>query len=198
VSRRWVWVVVLQFMIVNAAVVGGVQVLGPAVADETFGRAGWGVALGCQTVGAVAGGLLATRWLPRRALLLGVALILLEALPLLALGLAPRLAVLLPALFLSGVAAELFTLAWDLSLQQNVPGEKLARVYSYDMIGSFVGVPVGQLAVASVTVAVGTATTLVGCGVLVVVVTLAALTSREVRTLRRVSRTPDATVADQA
>src|SRR3712207_9021936 len=37
VSRRWVWVVVLQFMIVNAAVAGGLHVLGPTVADETFG-----------------------------------------------------------------------------------------------------------------------------------------------------------------
>jgi predicted MFS family arabinose efflux permease len=198
VSRRWVWVVVLQFMIVNAAMVGGEQVLGPAVADETFGRAGWGVALACQTVGAVAGGLFATRWLPRRALFVGVALIVLMALPLLALGLAPRLVVLIPALFLCGVATELFTLAWDLSLQQNVPGEKLARVYSYDMIGSFVAVPVGQLAVGPVALAAGSSATLVGCAVLIVVVTLAALTSREIRTLRRVSRTPDLTVPDQA
>jgi MFS family permease len=71
-SRRWVWIVVLQFMIVNAAVVGGAQVLGPAVADETFGRAAWGMVLACQTAGAVVGGLLAARWLPRRALLYGV------------------------------------------------------------------------------------------------------------------------------
>jgi MFS family permease len=191
ISRRWVWVVVLQFMLVNAAVVGGEQVLGPAVADDTIGRAGWGVALASQTVGALACGLLATRWLPRRALFLGVALIVLMAPPLLALGLAPRLAVLIPAMFLCGVAMELFTLAWDLSLQQNVPADKLARVYSYDMIGSFVAVPVGQLAVGPIAAAAGASPTLVGCAVLIVVVTLAALTSQEVRTLERSTPTPD-------
>jgi MFS family permease len=198
VSRRWVWVVVLQFMIVNAAVTGGEQVLGPAVADETFGRAGWGLALACQTAGAVVGGLVAVRWLPRRALLFGVVLVLLFAAPLLALGLAPHLVVLIPAMFLCGVAMEQFTIAWDLSLQENVPGDKLARVYSYDMIGSSVAMPVGQLAVGPVAAAAGFSATLVGGAALVVVVTLAALTSREVRSLRRVSRTSQPEAVDQA
>lgn len=185
VSRRWVWVVVLQFMIINAAMVGGQQVLGPAVADDTFGRAAWGVALACQTAGAVVGGLLAARWLPDRALLLGVAVTVLMAPPLLALGLAPYLAVLIPAMFVTGVAMEQFTIAWDVSLQENVPGEKLARVYSYDMIGSMVAVPAGQLAVGPVAATAGTTATLVGCAVLIVLVTAAALTSRQVRELRR-------------
>jgi MFS family permease len=185
VSRRWVWVVVLQFMVVNAAMSGGAQVLGPSVADDTFGRAGWGLALACQTAGAVAGGVLAARWLPRRALFFGTALIVLEAPPLLALGLAPHLVVLLPAMFLTGVAMEQFTIAWDLSLQENVPGEKLARVYSYDMIGSMLAVPLGQLAIGPVAARVGASATLVGCAVLVVATTCAALASRQVRELRR-------------
>jgi len=185
VSRRWVWVVVLQFLIVNAAMVGGQQVLGPAIADDNFGRAAWGLALACQTAGAVAGGVFAARWLPNRALLFGVVLTVCEAPPLLALGLAPHLAVLIPAMFLAGVAMEQFAIAWDVSLQENVPGDKLARVYSYDMIGSMVAVPVGQLAVGPIAAAAGTGPTLVGCATLVVLVTGAALTSRQVRELRR-------------
>jgi MFS family permease len=185
ISRPWVWVVVLQFMIVNAAMAGGSQVLGPAIADEHFGRAGWGVALACQTAGAVAGGVLAARWLPRRALAYGVALVTLAAPPQLALGVAPHLAVLLPAMFLCGMALEQFVVAWDLSLQENIPGEKLARVYSYDMIGSYVAVPVGQLAVGPIAASIGNSQTLTGCAVLIVVTTLAGLLSREVRTLQR-------------
>jgi predicted MFS family arabinose efflux permease len=192
VSRRWVWVVVLQFMIVNAALSGGQRILGPAIADETFGRAGWGVALAGMTAGAIAGGLLGVRWLPERALFLGVAMVVLMPAPLLALGLAPHLAVLVPAMFVCGVAMELFTLAWDLSLQQNVPGDKLARVYSYDMIGSMVAVPAGQLAVGPVAAVAGATATLVGCTVLTVAVTLAALTSRDVRTLRRHAQVSEA------
>lgn len=187
-SRSWVWIVVLQFMIVNAAVVGGMHVLGPSVADDTFGRAAWGVALACQTGGALVGGLIAARWLPERALLFGVALIVLFAPPLLVLGLAPHLALLLPAMFLTGWASEQFTIAWDLSLQQNVPGEKLARVYSYDIIGSIVAVPIGQLVVGPVAAAAGTAPTLAGCAVLVVVTTCAALFSGQIRALRRLSQ----------
>jgi MFS family permease len=185
VSRRWVWVVVLQFMIVNAAMVGGQQVLGPAVADNTFGRTAWGFALASQTAGALVGGIVAARWLPRRALLFGVALVVMDAAPLLALGVAPHLVVLIPAMFLCGFAMEQFTIAWDLSLQENVPGEKLARVYSYDMVGSSVAMPIGELAVGPVAVAVGPTATLVGCAGLILAVTSAALLSREVRVLRR-------------
>lgn len=198
VSRRWVWVVVLQFMLVNAAMVGGEQVLGPAIADETFGRAGWGIALASQTAGAVVGGLVAVRWLPRRALLFGVVMVAVFGLPLLALGLAPHLVAIIPAMFLCGIAMEQFTIAWDLSLQQNVPGEKLARVYSYDMVGSYVAVPVGGLTAGPVAAAAGTTATLVGGAVLIVVVTGIALCSREVRTLRRVSRIAEPAPTEQA
>ncbi|TDV42605.1 MFS transporter [Actinophytocola oryzae] len=193
VSRSWVWVVVLQFMIVNAAVVGGAQVLGPVVADETFGRAAWGLSLACQTAGAVVGGILAARWLPRRALLFGVALVTLAAPPLLVLGVVPHLAVLMPAMFLCGLALEQFTIAWDLSLQENVPGDRLARVYSYDMIGSYIAVPVGGLATGPIASAAGTGPTLVGCAVLIVVTTLVALVSRQIRTLRRGSEVSEPT-----
>lgn len=185
VSRPWVWIVVLQFMIVNTAMSGGEQVLGPAVADSTFGRGAWGIALASQTAGAVVGGLFAARWLPSRALLYGVALVIMEAPPLLALGLAPHLVVVIPAMFLCGMAMEQFVVAWDLSLQENVPGEKLARVYSYDMIGSMVAVPIGQLTIGPVAASIGSSATLVWCAALIVITTLVTLLSRDVRALSR-------------
>lgn len=185
VSRTWVWVVVVQFMVVNAAVVGGLHVLGPAIADDTIGRTAWGFALAAETAGALAGGVLAARWLPRRALGFGVALTSVIAVPLLLLAHGPSVVVMLVVMFAAGVGLEQFTIAWDLSLQQNVPGDRLARVYSYDMVGSFVAVPIGQLVAGPVAVAVGTSATLTGAAVLIVVATAAALLSQEVRTLRR-------------
>ena len=65
--------------------------------------------------------------------------------PLLVLAHDPAVPVLLVAMFAAGVGLEHFTIAWDLSLQQNVPGDRPARVYSYDMVGSFVAIPIGQL-----------------------------------------------------
>ncbi|GAA4940878.1 MFS transporter [Streptomonospora halophila] len=182
-ARPWVWIVVLQFMVVNAAWSGGVKVLGPAVADATIGRGLWGVVLSAETFGALAGGLLAARWQPRRALLLGVSLVALDALPLLTLGYAPTVPFLLPAMFLTGVALEQFGVAWEVSLQQNIPPEKLARVYSYDALGSFVALPLGETAAGPLAALVGIRPTLGGGAALIVLACLAALSVPGVRRL---------------
>ncbi|MFD0803439.1 MFS transporter, partial [Streptomonospora algeriensis] len=184
-SRPWVWIVVLQFMIVNAVWSGGVKVLGPAVADETIGRGLWGVVLSAETLGAVVGGLLAARWQPRRALLFGVSLTAMDALPLLTLGYAPTVPFLLPAMFLTGLALEQFGVAWEVSLQQNIPPEKLARVYSYDALGSFIALPIGETAAGPLAAMVGTRPALAGGAVLVAAACLTAISVPGVRTLTR-------------
>lgn len=66
-----------------------------------------------------------------------------------------------------------------------MPPNRLARVYSYDALGSCLAIPVGQVAVGPVAERVGLAPTLLGCAALVVVATLFALASSEVRGLRR-------------
>ena len=42
---------------------------------------------------------------------------------------------------------EQFGIAWETTMQEHIPPDKLARVYSYDMVGSFVAIPIGQVAV---------------------------------------------------
>lgn len=187
-SRTWIWVVVLQFTVVNAAVSGGVLVIGPLIADGTFGRAGWGLVLAAETGGLVLGALLATRWRPNRALAIGVALVLCNALPLVALAKAPTLVLLIAAMLVTGVAIELGAVAWDVSMQENVPADKLARVYSYDVLGSLIAVPGGQIAAGTLVEHWGREPVLLCGAALVVVATLLALCSRQVRGLRR--RTP--------
>lgn len=183
VARPWVWVVVLQFMIVNAVATGCIQVLGPGIADRTFGRTAWGLVLGAQTVGAVVGGLLASRWRPRRALCFGVALTLADVLPLLTLAGAPTVGVLIVAMFITGIAVEQFDIAWDVSLQHHIPEDKLAKVYSYDAIGSLIAMPIGEIAVGPVATALDAPATLIIGAALVVTATVAALCSRSIRTL---------------
>lgn len=80
-SRTWLWAVVAAFMVVNAAVTGGLGVLGPLAADATFGRAAWGFILAAQTVGWVVGGFIALRLRVRRLLRFGTAMVAAEALP---------------------------------------------------------------------------------------------------------------------
>ncbi|MFF9560717.1 MFS transporter [Streptomyces albus] len=183
VSRTWVWVVVAQFFVVNAVSAGGIQVLGPTVADATFGRTLWGCVLAAQMAGALVGGLLVARSRSRHALRIGVAVVALDALPLAALAQSADVAVLLVAMFVNGVAIEQFGVAWDLSLQENVPQDKLARVYSYDALGSTLALPLGEMAAGPLAEHYGVRPTLL-CGVaLVALVTAGALCSRQVRDL---------------
>lgn len=182
-ARRWVWIVVAQFMVVNAVVAGGIQVLGPVVADDTFGRGVWGAVLAAQMLGAVAGGVLAARSRIRHALLVGVALVAVESLPLVVLAEAPGALLLSVAMFANGAALEQFGVAWDVSLQENIPADRLARVYSYDALGSFVALPLGEMAAGPVAGHFGVRATLLAGAALVVGVTAAALCSRQVRTL---------------
>lgn len=184
-SRTWVWVVVAQFMVVNAVIAGCVVVLGPAIADDTIGRGAWGFVLAAQTAGAFAGGVLAARWRPRRVLRIGVAVTVVEAIPMLTLAWAPAVIPLLIAMFTAGVALEQFVVAWDVSLQENIPPDRLARVYSYDMLGSFIALPAGEIAAGPLAEHFGVAATLTGGAALIVLTTAAALLCRDVRTLAR-------------
>lgn len=179
-SRSWVWIVVLQFAVLNAAFTGSVAVLGPVVADETVGRTAWGFVVGAQTVGFAVGAVVALRWRPRRALGIGVAAMAFAAVPVATLAAAPTVAVLIAGFALGGFATEIFAIAWDQSLQSHVPREALSRVYSYDMVGSFVAVPLGEAVVGPAAHVVGTAPVLWTCAALIVLSTLVAASMRSV------------------
>lgn len=103
------------------------------------------------------------------------------AVPVAALGILPALPALLLAFALGGVALEIFAIAWDQSLQTHVPREALARVYSYDMVGSFLAVPLGEALVGPLADPVGLDRTLLGCAAVVLVASLLAASSRSVR-----------------
>ncbi|MDT0331281.1 MFS transporter [Nocardiopsis lambiniae] len=184
-ARSWVWIVVAQFTVTNAAWSASVAVLGPAIADETFGRATWGLILAAQSAGMLAGGFLAARWLPRRALVFGVSLVAVQAVPLYALSLPASPLPLLAAMFVSGMAMEQFEVAWNVSVQENVPADRLSRVYSYDALGSFAALPIGQIAIGPVAASVGAGPALKLTAALTVAATLMALAVPGVRRLRR-------------
>ena len=89
------------------------------------------------------------------------------------------------AAFLTGVGTEVFGVLWDSTMQQEIPGEKLSRVSSYDALGSFVLIPVGLSAVGAIAALVGTRTTFFGAAALIVAATALVLLIRDVRTLER-------------
>ncbi|ANH94005.1 MFS transporter [Streptomyces sp. SAT1] len=185
-GRPWLWSIVTQFAVVNAVVAAAESVYGPLVARERLGGAGpWGLALAAFGVGTLLGGLLMTRWAPRRLLLVGVLGVLPLALPSAALAVPVATPVLVAVLCVTGVSVEVFAVAWMSALHQEIPEEKFSRVSSYDWLGSLALVPVATAAAGPVQDAVGRPAALWGCSALVLVLTLAVLCVPDVRRLAR-------------
>lgn len=184
-SRTWLWAIVLQFSIVNSMQSGAFFVLGPVQADLHFGRAAWGAILACEAAGLILGGLTMLRFRPQRLLLVATFGVLLLAPPLALLGPPAPAVVVAVAAFLMGFGIEIFAVCWDTTMQQQIPGQMLSRVYAYDMLGSVALIPVGFTIAGPVADAIGTRATLYGAATLVVLATLPIIAVRDVRELRR-------------
>jgi hypothetical protein len=185
-SRTWLWAIVLQFAFVNAAWVASESVLGPVVASDALGgAAAWGAIVACQSAGFVGGGLVLLRLRPRRILLAATFGMLLTVPVLVALAVPLPVVAVAGAALAAGLGMELFGVLWDTTMQQEIPAEKLSRVYSYDALGSFVLIPVALAVVGPLAAALGTSETLLLAGGLNLTATLTVLLVGDVRTLRR-------------
>lgn len=186
-SRPWVWSVVVQFTLINAAFSGIVMVLGPVIADSAFGRTQWGLIIAAQSVGLIVGSFLALRWRPKRDLFIGVVLMAFCAVPTWLLGQAAPAHWLMAAFFCAGIVFGLFGVAWAQSLQTHIPAEKLARVYAWDAMGSFIAIPVGELAAGPLAMRFGSETVLTASALVVI---LACIGAGLVPAIRRLESAP--------
>ena len=185
-SRTWLWVIVLQFSFLLMVTVGAFSVLGPVVADDELGGAkAWGAILTAQAAGLVVGGLLGLRFRPRRMLLAATFGILAFPAPLIALGFPLSVPAIAAVAFVASVGNEIFGLLWHTTMQQEIPADKLSRVYSYDALGSIGLVPLGYALAGPAAEAFGVRATLWGAAAIAVAVTLPVLAVRDVRTLER-------------
>jgi MFS family permease len=166
---------------------GAFQVLGPVAAREHLGgAAAWGAITAAESVGLIAGGLLSLRFSPRRPMLFVAAIG--GAIAISPLSLAarwPLLAVCAASLGL-GIAMEVMMVQWTVALARNIPPGKLARVSSYDALGSVMAMPVGAVLAGPIAAAAGVAATQYGAAVLIVVVSLLAIIPRSIRQTRAV------------
>jgi hypothetical protein len=170
---------------VNACQGGSLNVLGPVQADAHFGRLWWGGILACFAAGLIVGGLTMLRYQPRRMFLVATFGVLLIAPTLVLLAVPAQAAVIALSAFVTGVGIELFAVLSDTTMQQQIPEQKLSRVYSYDMLGSIALVPVGLAVVGPIADAFGTEATLAGSAIFITLVTLPVFAVRDVRELRR-------------
>ncbi len=184
-GTTWLWVVVAGFAVVNALYSGAWFTVGPAQAKATFGEQGWGLVLSAEAVGLLLTTVVMLRVRLDRPLLWGMYGVAVAGLPLLLLGLAPHLWLVAAAAVAAGIGLEVFNLGWNLAMQEHVEERQLSRAYSYDALGSYVAMPLGQLTIGPLAEVVGYGPVLVGSGLLWLAVCAAVLGSREVRTLPR-------------
>ena len=83
-----------------------------------------------------------------------------------------------------GIALEIMMVQWTVTLARHIPPDRLARVSSYDVLGSVAAMPIGALVAGPLAARIGVPATEYGAAVLIVVASLLALLPREVRSLR--------------
>jgi len=185
VSRRWLWTIVVAAGVGNMAWVTG-NVYGPLVAKESLGGpAAWGAIAACEAAGLLLGGIFLLRYRPRRPLFVGTAALMTGAVPLLFLANVRSTIAIAAGFLLAGLALEIFNTTWTTVVQENVPLDKLSRVYSYDALGSFVFIPLGLSLAGPLADAIGLTHALWLAAAVDAGAVLSALSVREVRELRR-------------
>jgi predicted MFS family arabinose efflux permease len=187
-SHTWLWAIVANFCVVLMAWYGGFLVLGPAVAREHLGGpAAWGAITAAGSVGLIGGGLLALRLRPPRPMLFIVFQGMSVAVPLLSLAMHWPLPLVCVCALGFGVGAEVSMVTWAVTLATRIPAERLARVSSYEAVGTTFAMPIGALIAGPLAAAIGVSTTLYAAVGLLLASSLCALVSREIRTMRAVT-----------
>ena len=184
-SHTWLWVIVAQFSVVMMAWYGAFSVLGPVVAREHLGGpAAWGAITAADALGLIAGGLAALRFTPRRPMLFVVLTGGAIAISPLSLAMVLPLPAVCVASFGLGVFVEMMMVQWTVTMARNIPPDKLARVSSYDVLGSVMAMPAGALIAGPLGTAIGAARAQYAAAAVIIIASALALIPRDVRTFR--------------
>ena len=160
-SRAWVRAPIIGFAISNFCFAAFI-VLGPVIFKEHLGGArNWGIVSTCGAIGAIGGSLVSVRLRPRRPLTFGFIISMLLGVPIAALAEPMPLAVIAAGWFFGMGAIALSNIYWETNLQRRIPAAVFARVRSYDILVSFVFMPLGFIAFPLIARVAGTEQTLI-------------------------------------
>jgi MFS family permease len=184
-SHTWLWVICAQFGVILMAWYGGFQVLGPVVAKTDLGGpAAWGLITAAESVGLILGGIVSLRFTPRRPMLFVVLIGGAIALSPLSLAMLWPLPVVCLSAFGLGVTMEIMLVQWTVAMARMIPPDRLARVSSYDVLGSVFAMPIGALVAGPLAAAIGVAETQYGAAILILAASALALIPRDVRAMK--------------
>ena len=190
-GNTWLWVVVAGFGVMNAIHAGAWFTLGPSIAINTFGVRGWGLVLSAESVGLLVMTVVMLRVRLRRPLLSGMIGMFFFVGALTVLGAAPHVVPLTIAAFAAGAGMEVFGIGWNVTMQENIDSSLLSRASSYDALGSFVAIPLGQMLFGPLGEAVGAQPVIIASAVVYALTVLLVLSSRSVRDMRRTAEPPE-------
>jgi MFS family permease len=189
-ARSWLGLSLVTFAIGNVTI-ASYFVLGPLIVDRELGGArDWGLVVTGGAAGGLLASLIALRYRPRRPLLVGFTIILLE--PIALLTLIPPL----PTLGLAVGAAigfgsvAIFNVLWETVLQEQIPRHALSRVSSLDWMVSLVFMPLGFTIAGPLSDAIGVDATLWLAAGVSMAATLLALLLPSLRELRWLEAEP--------
>jgi hypothetical protein len=164
-SRPWVRAPIIGFAVSNFCFAAFI-VLGPRIFLDHFDGAGdWGIVSTCGAIGGILGGVLSVRLHARHPLSAGFFACMLIAVPIAALAGPLPVAAIAAAWTLGLGAVALCNTWWETTLQRDIPESVYARVRSYDILVSFVFMPLGFVAFPLLARALGYERTLLAAAV---------------------------------
>jgi MFS family permease len=184
-QRDWLLTGVLAATVYHVAN-GVILVLAQVVAIEQLGGArSAGFIAAAEGLGGVLGATVALRWRPVRLLRVGWLTLLLMPLWALAYVWPGTLTAVLAGAMIGYAGLTFFAVAWDTALQDHIPHQVLARVSSWDLLTSFLAMPIGNVLAGPLSEAFGIRPVLAVCGLVLLVSGLAPLAVRSSRELTR-------------
>lgn len=181
-SHTWLWVIVLQFSLVVAAVEAVFGLIGPAVTREMMGGSvDWGFIAAGFGIGTLAGGIIAMRLHPRYPMRFATFCVFFFCGVQLTLSVPLSVWLVMTAAIIAGMSGQIFSVLWYTTLQKKVPGNMLSRVSAYDHLGSIALAPLGIVVGGYLFEALGYRTTLLIAALTVIIPTLLTLCVRDVR-----------------
>ncbi len=184
-SRTWLWGVIVIWMFYQTTVNGPFLILGPSLITIEHGESTLGFVMSMFGLGSVLGGLVATRFKPRYPLRAGALALTgtLFSLLTVALELSPPL--IAAGYALGGAGGAFWLIMFHTSVQTKIPPDVLGRVHAYDVAGSLVMRPVGQVAAGPAALLAGAVTVLFFSSAMLLATAALLLAAPAIRNLRR-------------
>jgi MFS family permease len=183
IGRTWLWTVVVTFGLGNIAF-GAWRVLGPVVAENDLGGAGaWSAIIAASGVGGLLASVVSMRIAPSRPLIWTSLGFMVFFGPVALLAIPATTVVVAASAFVAEAALVIGLTVWESTLQRHIEPHLLARVSSYDWLGSLALFPLGLALWGPIADLTGTSDALWIAAAMGILVSLPPLALREVRTL---------------